>query len=221
MDTTETILCLIKFGKKQHLESLLHHGALYFNSPGIFNDLKAKNTEQGDENEGAIWIENVRAVRVTCTHPTLGEFKFDSVPNSLSKLTQFNHNFLSCSFYCITSKDFENTDSFKIDKRMAAFGQHALVINKPKLFIESLLVSADRENLALSGKKVEYMALTTEGRIEMNPFIKKKDHIHQKEYRFILKNQINPRTVVLGGLETYGTIVPSKPLIEGNWEVQH
>src|SRR5688572_9584578 len=122
LNNSERILCLIKFGKKQHLESLLHHGALYVNSPEIFNDLKAKNSEQGDENEGAIWIENVQAVRITCSHPTLGEFKFDSVPNNLSKLTQFNHNFLSCSFYCITSKDFENTNRFTIDERMTAFG---------------------------------------------------------------------------------------------------
>ncbi len=41
----EKILFLVKFGKKEHLSSLLEKGELYFNSPKTFNDIKKINNE--------------------------------------------------------------------------------------------------------------------------------------------------------------------------------
>ena len=176
MSESEHILFFIKFGKKKNLESLLNKGELYFNTPEEFNKIKKSNNEQGDENEGAIWIENLKDFKLTLNHPEFGEFKFKSVPNKLAKLTQFNHNYLTCSFYAITNKDLEQSNILEVDERMSKCGNYALIISNTKLLIDSVINSAEKEGLCLSAKKVDYKDLSREGRIELNPFIKKIEH---------------------------------------------
>tara|TARA_R100001369_G_scaffold91850_1_gene134452 strand:- start:2743 stop:3408 length:666 start_codon:yes stop_codon:yes gene_type:complete len=211
MSQPERIIFLIKFGKKKNLESLLKNGELYFKSAKSFNKIKKSNNEQGDENEGAIWIENFRNIQITCNHPELGEYKFKSVPNQLSKLTQFNHNYLTCSFYAVTNRDFEHTNILEVDDRMSSFGGHALIISNPKLLIDNVFNYAVKEKMQLSAKKVDYVDLTNEGRVEINPFVKKTDHSYQKEYRMVIKNSLDDSKVLyLKKLGENGTIIPTK-----------
>lgn len=220
MNKPENPFCLIKFGKKHHLESLLEKGELFFNTTTVFNKSTNTNTEQGDENEGAKWIKNVQLAEIKVNHPTLGEFKFKSVPNKLSKLTQFNHNYLTCSFYIITTKDFENTNTLKIDKKMLEFGEYALIINNPKTFIDSLIKTLENKKISYVAQKVEYKDLEGKGEITMNPFVKKNDHLHQKEYRIVLKNQFEPKSLHIKGMKENGKIVLSKYIIESEWTVE-
>tara|TARA_R110002050_G_scaffold125594_5_gene245373 strand:- start:8400 stop:9065 length:666 start_codon:yes stop_codon:yes gene_type:complete len=211
MSKSERIIFLIKFGKKKHLESLLNNGELYFNSVKSFNKIKKSNCEQGDENEGAIWIENLKNIQIICNHPELGEFKFKSVPNKLSKLTQFNHNYLTCSFYAVTYKDFEDSQILEVDVRMSSFGGHALIISNPKLLIDNILEYADKEKIQLSAKMVDYEDINKEGRVELNPFIKKNDHSYQKEYRMVIENSLDDSKVLyLKKIGENGTIIPTK-----------
>lgn len=211
----EKILFLIKFGKEKHLDSLLEKGELYFNSPKTFNDIKKLNNEQGDENEGAIWIENMKSVQITWYHPKFGEIKFKPVPQKMSKLTQFNHNFLSCSFYAISNRDFENSDILKIDSRMLEFGEYALIIPYPKELIEDTIDCGNKENLEILANKVEYKNLTLEGRIEMNPFIKKVNHNYQKEFRLVLRNCLEPSKIIkIKNIGKNGILMPSENLKE-------
>lgn len=211
MSKSERIIFLIKFGKKKHLESLLNNGELYFNSAKSYNKIKKSNIEQGDENEGALWIENLKNIQITCNHPELGEFRFKSVPNKLSKLTQFNHNYLTCSFYAVIYRDFVDSKILEVDARMSSFGGHALIISNPKLLIDNLFKYADKEKIRLSAKMVDYEDLNNEGRIELNPFIKKNDHSYQKEYRMVIKNSLDDsKLLYLKKIGENGTIIPTK-----------
>lgn len=170
MNQTEHTFCIIKFGKKNRLESFLRKGELYFNTTKNLNDVTKFGTEQGDENEGAEWIENTQFAEIKVNHPKLGKFKFKPLPNQLGKLTQYNHNYLTCSFFILTTKDFKNSDILKVDEKMLEFGNHALIIKKPQIFIDSLITVLEEENLDYAAKKVEYKDLKTKGRIQMNPF---------------------------------------------------
>lgn len=217
MKESSSIMFLIKFGQKTHLESLLNNGELYFSSPIKYNSLKELNDEQGDENEGAEWIDNLLDVKIQVSHPELGNLNFKSLPNKPVKLTQFNHNYLTTSFYLVSSTDIQKTGEIQIDKRMSSFGDHALIILNPKTFIDNILDSADSKKIALSSKVVEYQDLSALGKIEMNPFIKKIEHQYQQEFRIVLKNFIKENFVL--NIEKHsieGILVPvekNKPFI--------
>ena len=220
-EKTERILLLIKFGKKKHLESLLKKGELYFKTPKAFNDIKKNNEEQGDENEGAIWIKNLKDIKLTINHPDHGDFNFKSVPNKLMKLTQFNHNYLTCSFYAITTKDLETSNILKIDKRMKMFGDHALIITNTKIFVESVMKSAEKLRLKMIATKVTYQDLSQEGHFEINPFIKKVEHSHQKEYRMVIKNSSKPfLKLKVCKLGEKGKIIPTSRIEELTMEAK-
>jgi hypothetical protein len=219
MDNKEYPICLIKFGKKKHLESLLTKGELYFNKTENFNQINFSNKEQSDENEGARWIENTRFSEIKVDHQILGEIVFKPASNEYGKITQFNHNYLTCSFFVITTKDFENTNTLKIDDKMLEFGDYAIIINNPKLFLENVVETLESENLVYEAQKVKYKKLESRGHIEMTPFVKKIEHQHQKEFRIILKNQIEPKTIQIKDINDIGEIVTSQFLVESVWEV--
>jgi len=218
MESTERPFCFIKFGKKEHLESLLNEGKLFFNGTENLNQGISINDEQRDENEGAEWIENIGLKEVKFKHPTKGEFKFKTDPNDLAKVIQFNHNYLTCSFYTITTKDFEKSNVFKIDKRMLKFGTHALIVKNPKNLMENLKNTLKKENIGFIANKVKYQNLKKEGRIEMSPFIKKIEHQHQKEYRIILKNRNEPLLIEMNKIGNNGILTTSQYLIDSKWE---
>lgn len=212
---TENILFLLKFGKKKHLYSLLNKGELYFNSPKSFNRISNSNGEQGDEYEGSIWIENLENIQISYSHPNLGLLKFNTIPGKLSKLTQYNHNYLTCSFYAITNKDIENSNIIKVDSRMLKFGEYVLVISNPKFLIDKLLNYSKEKNIGLAINKVEYKNLNKEGRIEMTPFIKKKEHFYQKEFRMVIKKTLETSKLIkIESLVENGKIISNNKLKE-------
>lgn len=219
MSQAELPFCIIKFGKKDRLESLLNKGELFFSKTENFNNTKKLNNERTDDNEGAEWIENLYISEVKVNHPKLGEIKFNPAPNSLFKFTQFDHNYLICSFFIITTKDFEESDILEIDKKVLELGDHALIIKNPKKFLDSVTQALDYENIDYQINKVEYKELKTDGRIEMNPFIKKIEHQHQKEFRIIIKNQLDSKLIRINKIGENGTIVTSKYIVESKWEV--
>ncbi len=218
MDRSERPFCIIKFGKKKRLQSLLNNGELFFNTTENLNRAQRLNIEQGDENEGAQWIKNIQFSEIKVNHPRFGEYKFKPVPNTLGKLTQFNHNYLTCSFFIITTNDFENTDILKVDEKMLEFGEHALLIKEPKIFLDSIIEALEFENFDYSARKVKYKNLRSEGHIEIDPFIKKLEHQHQKEFRIIIKNELEPKLVRIRDIRKIGEIVTSKYIVESKWE---
>lgn len=218
MDKNEHPFCIIKFGKKKRLKSLLNNGELFFNSTENLNKIQILNKEQGDENEGAEWIENVQFSEIKVNHPTLGEYKFKPVSNTLGKLTQFNHNYLTCSFFIITTNDFENSNILKVNEKMLEFGEYALIIKEPKIFLDNIIEALEFENFDYSARKVEYKNLNSEGRVQINPFIKKLEHRYQKEFRIIIKNQLDPKLIQIKDIGKIGEIVTSKFIVESKWE---
>ncbi|MBD0822622.1 hypothetical protein [Aestuariibaculum marinum] len=209
MSKAEDIIFFIKFGQKKYLELLKNKGELYFKNAKFYNQIKKSNNEQGDENEGAIWIENLKNYQLTLSHPEYGELKFKSVPNQIGKLTQFNHNYLITSFYSVSKKDFSTNGTLKISNKMTEMGDHALIILDTKKFLDSVLKSAKNIDIPIIGKKVEYHDLSNEGRIDMSPFHKKNEHSYQNEFRIIIENSIEEFKILsIDELSNNGIIIP-------------
>lgn len=213
------LICLIKFGKKRHLEKMLKDGEIYFNTVDSYTD--SNEPERGDLNEGADWIENAQFTSVKVQHPTLGEHIFSPKKNELGKLIQYNFYYLSHSLFAITPNTFSKSDVFQIDQRISEFGDSALMIIKPYELLRNIVTELKRQNVRYEIKGIEYQDLSQSGRIEMNPFIKDIEFAHQNEYRIIIENLSNAsRSIHIGSMEDYTVLVDSKSMIETIWKAK-
>jgi hypothetical protein len=211
----DKIFCFIKFTERQFADKLLKDGEVYFNLPSSFNNLTEK--ERGDDNEGAEWIDNSQIIHIKSEHPTLGKFEFKPVPNSLSKIVQYNYSFLSFSLYAVTPDLFNKDDTHKIDPRMCEFGDTAIIIEEPYIFLNSIIAELKSKNLNYEIKPVNYRDMTS-GRVDLIPFDKKQEHQHHCEFRIIIENTDNvAKPIKIGSIEKYSRLVSSKSLIESTW----
>ena len=214
----DKLLCFIKFTHREFADKLLKKGEIYFNLPSSFN--KSVEMERGDDNEGAEWIDNSQITNIKVDHPTLGTFEFKTVPNSPSKLVQYNYYYLSFSLYSLTADLFEKDDSHKIDSRMSEFGDSAVIIKEPYIFLNSIIEELKRTKINYEMKLVEYRDLTI-GRVNLIPFDKKKEHHHHHEFRIIIENIENvPKKIEIGSIEKYSSLVNSKSIIESIWTIK-
>ena len=213
-DSIDKIFCFIKFTKREFADKFLD-GQIYFNTPSSFNNLKER--ERGDENEGAEWIDNTEIVAIKTEHPTLGSVEFKVGSNSVSKMTQYNYHYLSFSLYAVTSALFIKDDSHKIDSRLIEFGDSAIIIEEPYIFLNSIISELKNKKLEYEIKPVIYRDLT-KGRIDLIPFDKKIEHQHQCEFRIIIKNTYNLAKILeIGSIEKYSKLVNSQFIIESLW----
>jgi len=223
MKNLEQIFCLIKFGSSEYNEKLLKEGELYFNTPIKYNELSGSENETGDNNEGAEWIENTQLKKISVEHSTTGELVLTPIPNSLSKIIQYNYYYLSYSLFVISSRLFENTDKYQIDKKMLDMknANSALMIKEPYKFINCIISEIKKLGLQYEAGIVEYKKLNCEGRIEIRPFDKKIEHQHQVEFRIVIENKDNlPKKIYIGSIEDYCIISSSKSMVETIWEAK-
>lgn len=211
----DKIFCFLKFTEREFAEKLINKGQIYFNLPNTFN--KLVNKERGDDNEGAEWIDNSSIVHIKVEHPTLGTFEFQPVPNSVSKIVQYNYYFLSFSLYAITSALFNNDNTHKIDSQMSEFGDTAIIIDEPYIFLNAIISELKSKNLEYEINLVNYRDLTN-GKVVLVPFDKKQEHQHHCEFRIIIKNTDDtPKIIEIGSIKNYSRQVSSKSIIESIW----
>lgn len=206
--------CLIKFGSEKHMESLLKNGELYFSTAESFK--KSSNLERGDTYEGAEFIENFQMEKIKIEHKTIGTREFKTHPNKLTKFIQFNYEYLSYSLYAITPSLFENSENCRIDKRMLEFGESAVLINDPGMFLKDVFSKLkEMGNNRNFADFVKYRDFGCNGKIDVNPFIKKIEYQHQNEFRIITENSDDkPKLIKIGSIEDYSHLLSSKYLIE-------
>lgn len=180
------IFCLIKFGEKEHLESLQHKGRIRFGAIETF--AQSKEEERGDKFEGALNIVNGQFSKIEYNHPVVGTGTLIPAPNTLGSIINFTDDPYYCfSSYALTSDCFKETDNHKIDSRMIKLGPYALVIKEPILFLEKVRKNLTDLNLNFSYKLVEYRNYKQEGTIDTNLFSKANDLQHQFEHRILIR----------------------------------
>jgi hypothetical protein len=213
VENKRNLYSLIKFGEKKYNLELIREGKVRFSSPVFFNE--CDNEEQGDKYEGSEAIINDRVQSIKVFHPALGEFEFKPLKNAKSQMIQYNSNFLSCSLYSISSKNFETSNPFRIDKKMMKFGDSAVLIKDPYLFLKRIISELNNHNIYYQLDYVDYEDFYNNKEVKTGPFSKKEDHSHQWEFRIIIPNTDNtPKYFYLGDLSEYCELISSKEICE-------
>ncbi|GEM_PF-2217271 len=223
MNEIDELFCFVKFGKKEHMENLLHNGELYFNTPSVYKNLQSIDKERGDSNEGAECVINEHIKSIKLEHSSFGTMILNPISNQLSKIIQYNYYFLSYSLLVISSRTFFNTNEFQIDKRILNMGETdtAVIITDPYRFLSSVSDTLKKENLSYKFGLVEYKNIDQRGKFELNPFIKKIDHQYQMEYRLIIYNEVdNAKKIQIKSIADYSYLVSAKSMIETIWNVK-
>lgn len=180
------LFSIIKFGSKENLEKLMSKGQMRFGPLKEYRESLEK--ERGDRFEGAIEIVNEIFTDVKCEHPTLGTFNFKVSQDSLSTYIQTDISpYCVFSSYALTFELFENKNSHKIDERMSEFGDHALLITNPNLFISRAISKLKELNYKSVINLTNYKNLSQRGNIDADIFTKTSDLSHQLELRFLIE----------------------------------
>ena len=136
MKNLNECLMFVKFTRKKYAEKLIN-GEIFFNLPTYYNS--SDNEEIGDNNEGAEWIDNSEVKSIRAEYPGNKIFNFTPIPNSISKITQYNYYFLSYSLYTIYKSAFNESGIFKVDSKMKNSNYDtAIVIEDPFEFLKRI-----------------------------------------------------------------------------------
>jgi hypothetical protein len=212
------LFCLIKFGKREHIQNLLDLGQMRF---GAISDFaKSNEIERGDQFEGSSKIVNARFSKIEYVHPELGNGIFIPVLNKLGRIINYTGSLNYCfSSYAITSNSFLEVDNHKIDKRMIEFGEYALIIKEPNIFLRKVKEKLRELNYKFSYSLIEYIDFKQEGEIYSNLFFKTSDLKHQQEYRILIQEDIsvNEIFIEIGSISEFCILSPTVELIETNF----
>jgi hypothetical protein len=213
------IICLIKFGKKQHLEDLINNGILRFSPIKSFRDSEQK--EQGDIFEGAFNIINEEFSKIEVKHPTLGNHTFKPVPKRLGRISQYNEDsFCLFSSYAITLDTFNNKDNHTIDHKMLEFGEYALFIKEPYEFLNRIYQELNLLNINFKSNLADYIDLSKRGDIDLSFFNKTDELSHQLEHRILIKSDDEPKYIQIGSLKEFCDISTATDMIKTKFQAK-
>src|SRR6266850_5729574 len=130
----ESLFCFIKFGRREHMETLLKQGQLHFAPLELFSESTEK--QRGDSFEGAYQIINDQFTEIKFDHPELGQHIFKPLENSLGRIIQYDARlFCSYSILAVATNSFSESNDYQLDLNLTSFGDHAVLINEPIEFI--------------------------------------------------------------------------------------
>jgi hypothetical protein len=214
MDPNE-ILGIFRLDKQEHLEKLLD-GKLRFTPVEKYKVVEDEESHRNDSMEGL--------KRVSQDAGYKGWIPFDLGNGAVIEIRPFvqvkvagalpNVNVLCFSTVSRTDiPDLGEFSKYKMDPRMFAFGNVALVIRDMKQFIDRFLVKAKEMGLKPDNGSVEYVdGDRYEGVIKRIGFAKLKEPFHyQKEYRLaLIFNGPAPKEFILdiGSIRDIAEICP-------------
>lgn len=206
---------LIKVGALKHITSFYEKGEIYFNTISTFQ--LSKEAERGDQDEGLISLENTKGIKsISFEHPSIGVGKLSIPPNSSFKIKHYSdESLLSYSQYAITELTFSNSNTHSIDKRIAEFGSHCVIISNVSEFMKRVKLKLDKLGLRYSYGLIDYKDYNKMGEHELNIFNKNITYSHQNEYRIILESNNNsPLSIDIGPLEGIAKMHTTKELLK-------
>jgi len=213
------MFCLIKFGTKEHMESLLNVGEIHF-SP-LINFYNSTEEERGDSNEGLIKLENVKIKEVKVEHPTLGTYVFKMDETSNSKMKTFiDEPYLCFSAYAITNRTFETSNEYTIDENMQKLGKYAVIINEPLKFINMVVTNLKQQGLFVGEGMVDYLNYSNREKYDLTFFNKSEEFKHQAEYRIIIRvPELESKQIHIGSIKNCANICKTEEFINTKWTI--
>lgn len=183
--------------EKQEIEKIINHLADGTEIDRDEIDYYRRDPHEGRESTIDISIKKIKFLNEKLNHLTIrdrnGKFTFFQ--------NKYEHLY---SLYGLPSV--LNTN-FKIDSKMLKFGEHALIITNPKIFLEKIINELG-ENFDLGF--IEYHAKEME---KYTIFQKKALFNYQNEFR-ITANIKNGNSIFIGNIEDISILVDAKSLLE-------
>ncbi|MGN9169482.1 hypothetical protein ACTNAS_15820 [Paenibacillus polymyxa] len=232
---------LIKFGQKEHLESL-QKGNLYLNNLDYFIQMEKRNNKKGrgDKSEASLILTDVALKFINHDSNELS-FTLDSAKTSL-RMDEVLAKPVFCMMW-IGIEDFEvikededeveaklSFDAEQQKEMVSEFGDYALVIDAGR-FMEALETTLNQMKLRFATGKVDYINYSTNKNEHLLELMEndlavyfKKDHSlsYQKEFRAVILNKDieEPLTINIGDMTSFSGILPSAPLLGGGFGVK-
>lgn len=240
MDTT-TALFFLKFGKKEHLESL-QKGNLFMKNFDYFIKLEKENRKKGrgDASEASLVISEVTwTIKDPETDETL--FTVEARKTNLRK-----NEFLLKPIFCLTAlgmgslevqeeeDDLVKTKIVFTDEQkkemVNEFGNDVLVIPADK-FMQALRQSFENEGLEYVTGKVNYLDYSVNHAERLRAFedndprllfYKDKSISYQQEFRVVILNRDveDHFSINIGDMTSFSTILSADKLLNGNYGLQ-
>lgn len=190
---------LIKFGQKEHLEALLDEGIIYMNNIDYFRQYEASQPGhlRGDRYECFDYISQ---------HNTI--IFFDESPWKIDNVAVFeNRSTYPGYLYCMYAIHSDNTNPL-IDNRMLDFGEYAVIIPKPKEFIDRIQNYCAENHLHPDCAPVRYYDEKTEDG-PLSPFQKRNKYAYQSEARIYIRAANPQKQMILkiGALDDIAFLV--------------
>jgi len=198
-----TIYAFVKFGKKEHLESLQKTGAIYMNTLGYFIKLESMS---GDKDEGMDhFYQGSKTKAVIIPH---GQGNAAPIKGLISMGSKKGED-LERNVFCLHAI----TDAEpKLHPNNLKRNDHALVITNPSIFLKMLKDAADNQTVAFQQGFVKYVDRKTHHG-EMGCFVKFKEFESENEFRILKKQGTGkPYIFKIGGLESISEIIEKEKL---------
>lgn len=214
----EQLFCLLKFGQLEHMQRLFYTGELYFNPIKNYRD--SQEPEKSDQNEGIIYLENMKLKSVGIEHPTIGTREFKVVEGTTSRLVYFNDEpYLNFSLSSISSRTFSVNDQYSVNEKICQFGNSCVMIKDPLQFLKAVASKLKSENLEYEMGFVNYHDYNSKEKFDLTFFDKGFDFQHQEEFRIIVKGcESKPITINIGSIERYSHLVDADSMIKTEWK---
>ncbi len=204
-----TRLLLLKFGKREYINSLYKKGHIYIN---LLSELQkgSGNDQRFDFLEGAISNFPLPDGILQFRESKGGPWKKLEAIN-----TRLNDRVNTSEFYCyslfaVTREDVQQAGLYKIDQKMMEFGESFLMINNHVTFLAKIRAFLDSNGFKYIMGSVVYLDYTRAHK-DLTLFNKTDTLNHQKEFRILIKAKSSqPLQFEIGTLENDSTILESQ-----------
>lgn len=218
---------LIKVGKKDHLLSLQNEGQIYFGTFSGYRRMDNKEIRRllrcllNQEPVNLIKYDSYRTdpheglefrmkanVSAKLTTPPFQNISFNDPKGNINVYqNRYTH------LYCLYHIPRYLNENFKIDMGMTLFGEYALIITKPKIFLERLMAKMEQPF------DMDYVNYYSEEKEIYSVFDKRERFSYQNEFR-IVTNIKEGNFIHIGNIKDITVLVKSSKLQSFEYEIE-
>ncbi len=200
-----TVYAFVKFGQKEHLESLQKKGAMYLNTLRYFIKLESISGDKDEAMDHFYQGSKTRAVIIP--HGQGGAAPINGLISMGSKKGEDLERNVFC-LHAITNTEPE------LHSNNLRRNDHALIISNPRVFLKMFKDAADKQMVAFQQGFVKYVDRKIHHG-EMGCFVKFKEFETENEFRFLKKQGTGrPFIFEIGSLEEISAIVETKDVLD-------
>ena len=182
MRSPHTVLALVKFGKREHMENLLTHGRVFCQSLSHFRHLESSDAARSDRYEGSsVWLQPAKAVLYFSENP---DGEFHDIPGIVGPMSIFGRAELASNTYCMCAIR-SSEPQMLIDPQMAEFGDTAVLFTDGNEFLARVARGAEAAGYSVTHRLVDYIDPETYHG-ETGVFKKQSKFSYQSEFRVAL-----------------------------------